>query len=314
VARVASTLLVVALLAATAAAFALTEGLKLDAGRPPISQTRTAKVFSPVCGCETATASISFRLREADRLDVTILRAGEVVRTLTDGAHYPAGRVELAWDGRDDAGALLPEGSYRPRVHLRGDRRTITLPPQNDIELDVTPPAVESVRVSRRVISPDGDGRADRVVVRYSLSENARGLLFVNGRRRGLTLYARPADKLVWNGKLRGRALRAGTYELEVGARDPAGNRSERTRPVEVRIRYVALGRDRIVVPAGARFAVRVSADARVLRWSLGGRAGTASPGTLTVRAPLQPGRFTLTVTANGHSARAAVFVREPRR
>jgi hypothetical protein len=32
------------------------------------------------------------------------------------------------------------------------------------------------------------------------------------------------------------------------------------------------------------------------------------------LRAPLQKGQFTLTVSANGHSARAAVFVLEPTR
>jgi hypothetical protein len=79
-------------------------------------------------------------------------------------------------------------------------------------------------------------------------------------------------------------------------------------------IRYVSLGRDRIVVGAGERFAVRVSADAERVRWSLGGRSGFAAPGTLRLRAPLQKGQFTLTVTAAGHSARAAVFVREPAR
>jgi hypothetical protein len=77
-------------------------------------------------------------------------------------------------------------------------------------------------------------------------------------------------------------------------------------------LRYVALGRDRIVVTAGRRFAVRVSSDARTLRWRLGGRGGIASPGTLRLRAPLQKGTFTLVVSANGHAAGARVFVREP--
>ena len=79
-------------------------------------------------------------------------------------------------------------------------------------------------------------------------------------------------------------------------------------------VRFVTLGRDRITAAAGAPFAVRVSSDAERVRWTLGGRSGFARPGTLRLRAPLQKGRFTLTVSANGHTARAAVFVREPLR
>ena len=101
---------------------------------------------------------------------------------------------------------------------------------------------------------------------------------------------------------------------MQLLAFDPAGNRSARTSAVPVTVRYVALGRDRIAAVAGTPFAVRVSSDAQRVRWTLGGRSGIARPGTLRLLAPLQKGRFTLTVSANGHSARAAVFVREPTR
>ena len=51
-ARIASTVLVVALLAATAAAFALTQGLKNQPAG--IFGTKVERgVFSPVCGCDS---------------------------------------------------------------------------------------------------------------------------------------------------------------------------------------------------------------------------------------------------------------------
>ena len=306
-ARLASTVLVVALLAATLAAFALTQGLKQE--KSPVFGTEVADVLSPVCRCQTASATIAFRLRKPDRIDVTIVAGDEVVRTLTQDQPFER-NVSVEWDGRDDAGNVLPEGNYRPRVHLDRDRSTITFP--NDMRIDVTPPEVESLEVAPRVISPDGDGRRDRAVVRYRLDDDARGLLFVNGRRHTLTLFARPQGAIVWNGKLAGKALPPGLYTLAVSARDPAGNVARPRRRSVVRIRYVALGRDRIPVVAGARFAVRVSADARLVRWRLGGRSGVARPGTLVLRAPRQKGRYTLAVSTRGHSARAAVFVREP--
>jgi flagellar hook capping protein FlgD len=311
VARIASTVLVVALLAATAAAFVLTQGLKSQPS--PIRGTQVDDIFSPVCACETETVAITFRLREDDRIDAAIVdERGDVVRVLERGARYEAGRVELRWDGRGDTGHVLPEGSYRPRIHLREERQTIVLP--NPIELDVTPPAVVSARASPHVLSPDGDRRRDSLVVRYELDEAAKALLFVDGIKRVETRFPRTEDAFRWYGRIDGRPAERGVYSLTLSAKDPAGNVGEAVRFPPLVVRYVALGRDRIVVSAGARFAVRVSSDARTVRWRLGRRSGVAVPGTLTLRAPLQKGRFTLTVTANGHSDRAAVLVREPAR
>ena len=42
--------------------------------------------------------------------------------TIERARSYPPGLVEVAWDGRDDAGEVLPEGEYRPRIRLRSLR------------------------------------------------------------------------------------------------------------------------------------------------------------------------------------------------
>jgi hypothetical protein len=310
VARIVSTVLVVALLAGTAAAFALTEGLKLEPA--PIFGTEVEKILSPVCGCPTASATISFRLRESDVLDVTAVDADDdVVATIVRGRRFPAGRVELEFNGRDDDDLVLPEGEYRPRVHLREDRVTTVMP--NPMEIDVTPPVVEEWEARPRLLSPDGDDRADVLTVRYRLSEPGKGLLYVDGTRRVEKRFARTDDVITWSGRVDGRGYVAGTHELTLGAQDAAGNLSAKTAPIPLRIRYVALGRSRVTVTAGTRFAIRVSSDAERVRWQLGARGGRARPGTLVIRAPRQKGRFTLVVFANGHGARAAVFVRAPR-
>lgn len=309
-ARIASTVLVVALLAGTAAAFALTQGLKLQ--KSPIFGTDVDEIFSPVCGCERRAAEIAFKLRQPDRLDVSIVDGGEVVRTIERGRSYSAGPVTIEWDGRDDAGRVLPEDDYRPRIRLRDERKTITLP--NPIRIDVTPPVLDDIVVTPRLFSPDGDRRRDRLTVRYALSEPGRGELYIGGKRRVLTLFPRTKETIRWSGKVGGRGLAAGTYDVQLVAFDRAFNRTERTAPVAVTVRYISLGRKRISVLAGTRFALRVSSDARRVRWRLGARGGRARPGTLRLRAPLQPGRFTLTLSANGHTVRAAVFVREPAR
>jgi hypothetical protein len=318
VARKASAALVAALLAATAVAFVVTEDLKLTPS--PITGTRvcagpdaprlcTAKVFSPVCECTSDRATISFRLREPNRVSVEIVRGGRIVRELIH-EQPETGEVEAVWDGRDEAGEVVREGSYVPRVRLIDERKTITLP--NPIEVDTTRPVLTLVSLKPRTFSPDGDRRRDLVLARFRSDDPVSAILYVDGIRHTVQRGKRTEGRIDWNGKRQGVGLPEGIYELSLSARDRAGNLASRTRPLPVVIRYVALGRHRIVVLAGRRFAVFVSSDAARVEWRLGARGGSTRPGTLRLRAPLVAGRYTLTVSVNGHHARAAVFVREP--
>jgi hypothetical protein len=303
--RLLSTLLVLGLLGGTAAAFAITEGLKLE--KSPITRTHITKVFSPTCGCPHDRAKIDFRLRHADTAKVTIvLPRGDTVATLADH-YFRRGTVTLRWDGRNDTGAIVPDGSYRVRVHLAKRHQTINLP--NTILVDTTPPTITLKSVQPTVISPNHDGRAEYANISFRVSGPARPLLYVNGKLAGRGRLDRSGATLHWFGKSQGRRYPAGTYRLTLRAEDQAGNISKPTPPATVRIRFLALGRPVIRVPAGKRFSVGVSADAKLVRWLLHGRMGRASPGTLKLRAPRRPGRYRLFVTAVGHSQTAVVIV-----
>jgi flagellar hook capping protein FlgD len=287
--RIAPAALVAALLVATSAAFVVTEKLKLT--RNPIVGPSVDKIFSPVCDCGTDTASITFRLRKPDRVTVDVIDSkGDVVRELA--RRRPQGRaaVSYVWDGRDADGRVVDEGAYRPRVHLEQARRTIVMP--NPIRVDVTAPRVVSFTARPLVISPDGDGRSDYARIRYRLSEPAVVELYVEGTRAIRKLGTRPRGTMSWTGVAGGETLPEGLYTLRLVARDVAGNLGPRSGSRTVRIRFLALGRDRIVTTPGSRFAI------------------LARPGTLSLRAPLRPGRHTLRVDANGHVERAAVIVR----
>ena len=144
-------LIVLALLGATAAAFAVTERLKLE--RSPITGTRVDRVFSPVCECARDVAVISFVLRRRETVTLDILdRDGRSIRTIVRNRREPAGRVSYTWDGRDNADRVVPEGVYRPRVQLERNGRTIVLP--NPIRVDTTAPLITTrARLPARVLA-----------------------------------------------------------------------------------------------------------------------------------------------------------------
>jgi hypothetical protein len=302
-------LIVLVLLGATAAAFAVTERLKLE--RSPITGTRVDRVFSPVCECARDVSVISFVLRRRETVTLDILgRGGRPVRTVVRDRREPAGRVSYTWDGRDNLDRVVPEGVYRPRVRLRRNGRTIVLP--NPIRVDTTAPVITLVRVFPRTFSPDGDGRKDRVTATYRIDERARAVMLVDGRQRVQSKFRRVEGKLVWFGRVNGRTVAPGTYEIRLRAVDRAGNRSPRTRDIAVRVRFVELSRERIAVAAGKRFAVRVLTDAESYRWLFAGRRGVGRREVLVLRAPEEPGAYSLYVTVGGRAARAAVDVVAP--
>jgi hypothetical protein len=311
VARVLSTAFCVALLAATAVAFALTEGAKTELS--PIYGTKIPfPVFSPACNsgrCPRPVAPIEFKLRKQQHLQVWMIRDGKRVATIVRGKTFPKGQVSLTFTGvGSDGVTLLPAGTYQPVIRITGDHRTITLP--NKIKIDTTPPEV--VRFPKRVythISPDGDHQSDLFREPYVLNGPAHAILLVNNHQAVFTRRQKVRGVLTWNGTLGGKKLRPGRYVLYIAAQDAAGNRSKPFPFAVVTIRYVDLGRKQISAAPGHRFALFVLTDAKNISWLFDRGRGEQRSHTLRLRAPRKPGRYSLYVTAAGHTAKATVTV-----
>jgi hypothetical protein len=306
VARVLSTAFLVALLAATAVAFALTQGAKVELS--PIYKTHVDPVFSPG-NAKLPHGNIEFRLRKKDHLTVWMTRDGKRVATIVGGQTYPAGPVKLVFTGVSPAGVTLPDGVYLPVVRLGRSHRTIAIP--SEMRIDTKPPVIDFPHRQRAVISPDGDGHKDVYRVRYSVNEPAQGILLVDGKPFEITRTKKLSDELTWHGRLDGVPARPGNHVLSISARDVAGNRTEPFPFAIVQIRYVTLGRKEILVRPGRRFAVRMSHDSPTVSWLLNRRRGTASGVTLHLRAPKKPGVYRLFVTVpnTDRSAKALVIV-----
>jgi hypothetical protein len=306
--RLLTTATIGGLLIATAAAFAITERLKLT--KSTVYGTHVSSRLSPTCGCARGKATVSFKLRRRDDLTVTILNAHRGEVALLAAQHYPRGEVRLRWNGTTDAGRRAPDGVYRVRIHLAGAHQTIDLP--NRILLDTSPPQIKNLVLNRQAFSPDNDKQADFVRITYQLSKQAHLLVYLDGKRI-LESYRHPLNgSITWDGHVGTSVVKQGSYTLTAGAIDLAGN----TTPVgqrwrfHVDVRYIQIAARRIVVPAGKRFEIGVGTDAKRYAWRLGKLKGHSGSPVLRVRAPAQPGRDTLVVEEQGHLDRAAVIVR----
>jgi hypothetical protein len=222
------TLLVIALLLGSAAAFTWTEKLKLAPST--ITAPQFNRWLSPECGCRRETARLSFLLRRAERLDVAVVDEDDrVVATLAQGLERRPGRVVLEWNGRDASDRIAPDGAYRLRVRLERAGRTILIP--TGVHVDTRPPTARLLGVSATSFSLGRGG----VVFRYTANEPARPILLLGDRvaLRG-RLRAAGSAKLLWQGELRSRTIAPGLYRVALAVVDRAGNRSDPTEPVTI--------------------------------------------------------------------------------
>jgi hypothetical protein len=99
-----------------------------------------------------------------------------------------------------------------------------------------------------------------------------------------------------------------------VRAQDLGGNLSRPVPGGDVRIRYLELTPERLVVAAQKPVRVVARTDARRIRWLLRRGSSVVDRGaagrTIRFRAPQAPGRYILVVTAGTHDERATVVVR----
>jgi FlgD Ig-like domain len=314
--RVLTTVTLLGLLVATAAAFAITEHLKqikspvygtlVFAGATPPARATGSTTISPVCHCLTSTATIRIKVRHRSRVTVTIVdSSGNRVATLASNELLNARSPHhWSWTGRTAAGAAAPDGVYYTWVSLPHQTLKFT----NRIIVDTKPPEVLPASVAKPVLFA-GPGRS--VAIRYSFDEHAHAAVYLRGR---LVVFGRTtqlSDKVKWQGTLGGRPLPAGKYVLSVGAQDLAGNETPvaKRQPVTVVIRYVELSPERITVRSGGRIKVHVTTAARRYTWRLGQRHGARHGRVLRLRAPTTAGTYRLVVTEDGQSTTAVVRV-----
>ena len=202
-------------------------GITIDTVAPTISSaSATSSLVSP--NGDGIRDSVGVSLAAAGGATNWELRirnsGGTTVRTIAGSG----AAATTSWNGRNDAGAVVPDGTYQAAIIAFDDAgnsagRTFA------VRVDTTP-AVVATGASLVSFSPNGDGTADSTTLSWHSNESAAGTAKIY---RGTTLVrtwtisARASWAVAWNGKKAdGTVLADGHYRYRVDVRDAAGNRT----------------------------------------------------------------------------------------
>jgi flagellar hook assembly protein FlgD len=170
-------------------------------------------VFFPQDGDKLApTTGLSFRLDAPATVTWTIVNAaGAVVRTIRTGEALGAGAYAFTWNGRDDAGAYVPRGTYRSVVTATDGTRSITQ-------------RAAVVADAFRVIASDTTpGRRQRITVTAITAESldsAPKLTVVQPGIRAWSVTMTRSSSGTFVATITLRSSSAGTLRLKVAAPD----------------------------------------------------------------------------------------------
>lgn len=214
-------IVVVALLGATAVAFATTERQKLE--KSPFGVLHVDRTVSP----KLAAATIELRFGRPHLVTLQIVdEQDRVVAALASEQRVEPGTTRFRWAAKD-----VRDGIYRPKLTLDTGRE-FTL--QNPIRVDSVAPRAALVwyrpHVLPRRVKP-------RVLISYRLSEPANVLVYVNGKQQIRGGHTKREDEVEWFARRDGHRLRRGRYRLQLAAVDLAGNIGPRTHAFVVRVR-----------------------------------------------------------------------------
>jgi hypothetical protein len=322
-----------ALVIATLGAFFVTQRLKR--ATPIVERVFYEPYISPTCKCKKDRVKLRFSLPKRDRVTVSMVNAGgDDVRTLIDDRRLGRGTHAIYWDGREDTGAVAPDGPYHLRVTLRTQGRSLTSP--RTLTVDTKPPRPRILVVTPPTLLPGARGTSGRARIRYSGPSDPNPLVRVYRtdlpKPKEVTTFLAPRFRQTakWDGLVSGRPALDGVYAITITTYDKAGNagsapsslppaRGETNAGSGVSVRYLTLSAPLEPVDAGSVVRFRAGPIARRLRWNLSrsgpGAAvarGQARGGAIGLRVPsdARTGLYLLRVQAGGHRAVAPLAVR----
>jgi hypothetical protein len=310
----------------TVGAFFLTRSLKQEV--PVVLRFATSpQDISPNGDGVRDSTKVGFDLSEPAEVSFSIIDGeGNELRRIVDDRRLAGDtKHRFTWDGRDDDGNVVPDGSYRMRVVRRKQGRV--LDSIKKVRVDTVPPKANLASAAPGVIDPS-NGKPVRVRIAYHGPRNKNPEFRVfrtdDGPPRVVRRFRGDRTRsAVWNGRtISGNLAVDGDYTFQVRVRDLAGNQTlapdpaptrANTRPnTGVSVRRLTLQGPLGVVAAGSLVRMKVGPGSRRMQYALS-RLGTTRTirkdrrrgGTLRVRIPrkVHTGVYLVRVRARGRRA-----------
>jgi flagellar hook assembly protein FlgD len=288
-------------------------------GPPPLALTGFSvapTALTPNGDWSGEAASVRFGLTRRAVLGVRVVNAStsNLVRTLLASAERAAGSRTLTWDARNAGGTVVPDGQYRIEVSASDGAEQASR--TANLVVDTT---LGGFSASPRLVSLNGDGKAEPLKIGYALTRQAG--VKVQIRRRGKTVHTvlsttQPAGAYTvpWDGRgPGGRRIADGALTAVAVATTSLGTRMlsrpftlDTAAPV---IRVISFRRANGVVRL--RFSLSEAAQVRIWfgrnRWNDGGyvdRAGRAGEQVFSRRTRARVFRIVATDAALNRAAR----------
>ena len=204
----------------------------LKSGLEKASIQSDTAAFSP--GNTNAVSKVVFtpKLTSADGLQIFLFEirdaSGNVVKSLNSNAS-PA---TIPWDGRDNSGKTLPDGSYIYTLKLKYSFGDEPVSSPKIIRIDTAAPVI-ACTADDTIFSPNNDGRKETLTIRQETKGepgDQYDAAFIDGNNKTVRKYhwtGKIPENLVWNGlDDAGKDAPEGLYRYEIQGVDAAGNRA----------------------------------------------------------------------------------------
>ncbi|GAB4492748.1 MAG: hypothetical protein Fur0016_27660 [Anaerolineales bacterium] len=187
---------------------------------PGLQVSASRALFSPNNDGSFDIFDLTYDLQNSANVTVEVFSDTARVRMLQNQSSQTPGKHFLSWDGRDQNGALLPDGTYRIQITaqsvLRTENRTL------NAQLDTVPPSVQIL--------------------------NSNEQMRVNSAEMLLEGVSEPNAVLWWNGAMHGMIAADGRFSLPLRLQegpnlvtlrviDQAGNATEIRREIQLSTR-----------------------------------------------------------------------------